>query len=92
MALPALIVVSQFISTEILQLGQPEPEEEQKTTLLVLKFLPLMLGWFALNVPAGLGVYWLSNTVLTSAVQVYTRYMTPNFWQIASPGVPTRAE
>lgn len=73
--LSAMIVIAQLISQELIK--QPETGEEtesQKTTLLLLKFLPFMIGWFSLNVPAGLGLYWFSNTVLTTATQVYLRY------------------
>lgn len=40
---------------------------------MIVKFLPLMIGWFALNLPSGLGLYYLSNTVLTTAQQIYLR-------------------
>lgn len=32
-----------------------------------------MVGWFSLNVPAGLGLYYFSNTVFTSATQIFLR-------------------
>lgn len=31
----------------------------QKNTLLIFKFLPLMIGYFSLSVPSGLSIYWL---------------------------------
>lgn len=40
---------------------------------LQLVFLPLMVGWFSLNVPAGLSLYYLANTVLSSAIQIYLK-------------------
>lgn len=36
----------------------------QKNTLLVFKFLPLMIGYFALSVPSGLSIYWLVSLTL----------------------------
>jgi YidC/Oxa1 family membrane protein insertase len=33
-------------------------------------------GWFSLNVPSGLCVYWLTNNVLTTAQQVYLKRTT----------------
>jgi YidC/Oxa1 family membrane protein insertase len=42
--------------------------------MLALKFLPLMIGWFALNVPSGLGLYWLANSVFTTSTQCYLRF------------------
>ena len=32
-----------------------------------------MVGWFSLNLPAGLSLYYISNTVLTSAQQIFLR-------------------
>ncbi len=32
-----------------------------------------MVGWFSLNVPSGLGLYYLSNTFITTAQQVWLR-------------------
>ena len=35
--------------------------------------LPLMIGWFSLNLPAGLSLYYFSNTVFTSGQQIFLR-------------------
>ena len=40
---------------------------------MLVKALPLMIGWFSLNVPSGLGLYYLSNTLLTTGQQVFLR-------------------
>jgi len=40
---------------------------------VLIKALPLMIGWFSLNVPSGLGLYYLSNTLLTTGQQVFLR-------------------
>ena len=37
------------------------------------RVLPLMIGWFALNVPSGLSLYYFSNTLFTTATQVYLK-------------------
>lgn len=34
-------------------------DPSQKNTLLIFKFLPLMIGYFSLSVPSGLTIYWL---------------------------------
>jgi YidC/Oxa1 family membrane protein insertase len=38
-----------------------------------LKFLPLMIGWFSLNVPAALGIYWVANNFITTALTLQIR-------------------
>jgi hypothetical protein len=32
----------------------------------VLKYLPLMIAYFSLSVPSGLGVYWVVNNILST--------------------------
>nr|GMD20325.1 inner membrane protein PPF-1, chloroplastic [Ipomoea batatas] len=72
LVLPVLLVVSQFVSMEIMK--PPETDDpNQKNTLLVFKFLPLMIGYFSLSVPSGLTIYWLTNNVLSTAQQVWLR-------------------
>ncbi|KAJ1617089.1 60Kd inner membrane protein-domain-containing protein [Pavlovales sp. CCMP2436] len=39
-------------------------------TQQILKFLPLMIGWFSLSAPAGLGLYWFWNNIITTAQSV----------------------
>lgn len=93
LVLPVLLVVSQYVSMEIMkppQVGRIQishlhlffapchpwwpaaayngivfsffirqtDDPSQKNSLLVLKFLPLMIGYFSLSVPSGLSIYW----------------------------------
>ncbi|XP_061373200.1 inner membrane protein PPF-1, chloroplastic [Gastrolobium bilobum] len=72
LVLPILLVVSQFVSMEIMKPPQTN-DPTQKNTLLVFKFLPLMIGYFSLSVPSGLTIYWFINNVLSTAQQVWLR-------------------
>lgn len=72
LVLPVLLVVSQYVSMEIMKPPQTD-DPAQKNTLLVFKFLPLMIGYFALSVPSGLSIYWFTNNVLSTAQQVWLR-------------------
>jgi YidC/Oxa1 family membrane protein insertase len=71
--LPVLLVVSQFVSMELMQPKTSDPAQQQSN--IVLKILPLMIGWFALNVPAELSVYWywIVNNIVTTASSVFIR-------------------
>ncbi|KAE8733754.1 Inner membrane protein PPF-1 [Hibiscus syriacus] len=71
LVLPVLLVVSQYVSMELMKPPQTDPA--QKNTLLVLKFLPFMIGYFSLSVPSGLSIYWFTNNVLSTAQQVWLR-------------------
>ncbi|KAJ1282584.1 hypothetical protein BS78_03G063700 [Paspalum vaginatum] len=72
LVLPVLLVISQYVSMEIMKPPQSD-DPSQKNTLLVLKFLPFMIGWFSLSVPSGLSIYWFTNNVLSTAQQVWLR-------------------
>jgi len=58
---PVLLVSSQIVSQKI---NMPPVKEE---TLLTrsLNFLPLLSGLTSISSPAGMSVYWLSNSVLS---------------------------
>ncbi|KAK6935890.1 Membrane insertase YidC/ALB3/OXA1/COX18 [Dillenia turbinata] len=72
LVLPVLLVASQYVSMELMKPPQTD-DPAQKNTLLVFKFLPLMIGYFALSVPSGLSIYWFTNNVLSTAQQVWLR-------------------
>ncbi len=50
----------------------------------ILKFIPFMIGWFSLNVPSGLTLYWFVNNVISTAQQIYMK----NTIQVAVPAGP----
>lgn len=61
LSVPIILIISQGIS---MQLMQPKDQEQPS----YLKFLPLLIGWFSLNVPAALGIYWVANNLITTAL------------------------
>jgi len=71
LVLPVLLVISQYVSTALLTPKTDDPAQQQSQA--ILKFLPLMIGWFSLNVPSGLGLYWLTNNVVTTATTLLVR-------------------
>lgn len=85
--LPFFLVISQYAS---MQLMTPKDQAQQQP--FVLKLLPLMIGWFSLNVPSALCVYWVVNNIVTTATSVIIRNslkMDPVTVGGASPS-PTR--
>ncbi len=46
----------------------PDPNDKAaQNANRVLKYLPLMIGYFSANVPAGLGLYWMTSNVFSVA-------------------------
>eukprot|EP00250_Pteridium_aquilinum_P018578 c24124_g1_i1 orf=245-1714(+) len=72
LVLPVLLVISQFVSMQLMQTPQSD-DPNQKNTQIILKFLPLMIGYFSLSVPSGLSLYWFVNNLLSTGQQVYLR-------------------
>lgn len=73
LVLPVLLVISQYVSTKIISPPSNANDPSQQQTQAILKFIPLMIGWFSLSVPAGLSLYWFTNNIITTAQQVYLR-------------------
>ena len=69
--LPVFLVVSQFASMQLMQPKTADGQEQPGN--FVLKLLPLMIGWFSLNVPAALTLYWVTNNIITTATSVIIR-------------------
>lgn len=72
LVLPVLLVVSQYISQKVIS-PQSGQDQSQQQANAILKFLPLMIGWFSLNVPSGLTLYWFVNNLLSTAQQIYLK-------------------
>jgi len=72
--LPVLLVISQFLSMELMQPKTDDPAQQQSN--VILKILPIMIGWFSLNVPAALCVYWLVNNFVTTGTSLFLRSQT----------------
>ncbi|KAK4376970.1 hypothetical protein RND71_003266 [Anisodus tanguticus] len=71
LVLPVLLVVSQYVSIQIMQPSQQSDDPNVKNSQAITKFLPLMLGYFSLSVPSGLSLYWFTNNILSTAQQVW---------------------
>ncbi|KAJ9169422.1 hypothetical protein P3X46_017623 [Hevea brasiliensis] len=70
LVLPVLLVVSQYISVQIMQSSQTN-DPNMKSSQAITKILPLMIGYFSLSVPSGLSLYWFTNNILSTVQQVW---------------------
>ena len=93
--MPVLLVLAQSFTMNVLTPNMvdentTEEEKEQiEKTQGVLKFLPLMIGFFSLQVPAGLTIYWMTANIftLTQSLAVRAYYKAnppeielPDYW------------
>ena len=56
---------------ELMQPKSDDPAQQQSN--IILKVLPLMIGWFALSVPAALSIYWVTNNLVTTATSLWIK-------------------
>lgn len=49
------------------------PKDQKQQQPVFLKFLPLLIGWFSLNVPSALCIYWVTNNLVTTLTSVTIR-------------------
>jgi YidC/Oxa1 family membrane protein insertase len=75
LVMPLILVLLQSATMSALQPpvdenSTPEERESLEKTQGILKFLPLMIGFFSLQVPAGLTIYWFTSNLVTLAQSV----------------------
>lgn len=67
------LLLAQYVSSAIIT-PPIDPNAENANVQKGLYYgLPLMIFWFSLNLPSGLSLYYFTNTVLTSAQQIWLR-------------------
>lgn len=70
LTIPVILVVTQTISQNLLSPPTQSDDPQAARTQAVLKYLPFMLGYFSLSVPAGLGVYWITNNLVSTGISL----------------------
>uniref|UniRef100_A0A7S4DV94 Membrane insertase YidC/Oxa/ALB C-terminal domain-containing protein n=1 Tax=Lotharella globosa TaxID=91324 RepID=A0A7S4DV94_9EUKA len=64
-SLPVILIASQIVSQRLL-VSKEQYEAQPAWT----KYLPIIFGYFSLNVPSGLAVYWTTNNIITTATNM----------------------
>ncbi len=66
LSIPVILIISQSISMNLMA----TKDQEQPA---FIKFLPVLIGWFSVSVPAALGIYWVANNFITTALTLQIR-------------------
>ena len=78
-ALPIALVLTQSLSMRVMTPPADPGDVAAQRTQRVLKYLPLLIGWFSANVPAGLGLYWMTSNLFTVTSSVAAKaYLKEN--------------
>jgi YidC/Oxa1 family membrane protein insertase len=98
---PVLAAITTLIQTRMLQMPlPPNPTDQEAQTQSMQRTMlwisPLMIGYFALNVPAGLGLYWFIGNCVSIIQQSFVvgwgNVLPARFRTVAggSPSVPSK--
>jgi YidC/Oxa1 family membrane protein insertase len=69
--MPVLLVVSQLYMQKLMTPATADPSQAQMQN--IMKFMPLMFGYFALIVPSGLTLYWFTSNLLGMGQHYFTK-------------------
>lgn len=69
--LPILCVLFTYISQKFTMSVSPTPENQQSSQKMMLYIMPLMIGFFAMSMPAGISLYWVIQNVFTFFQQFF---------------------
>ena len=61
--IPILATAIQYVSTIVLSKSNGQTAEQQKSMRMMNLLMPLMSLWICFSMPAGLGVYWIANSL-----------------------------
>ncbi len=68
LVLPILTVISQIVVQKMMTPVSPDPQQASMNQMMM--FMPFMFGFFALQVPQGLALYWVTSNIF-SLIQQY---------------------
>ncbi len=72
LTIPLLLIIGESISMQ-LQLLPRVSDQQQKQESDIRQALPFLAGWFALSVPAAVGVCLIVNNIITTSIILYIR-------------------
>lgn len=72
LTIPLLLIIGESISMQ-LQLLPRASDQQQKHESDIRKVLPFLAGWFALSVPAAVGVCLIVNNIITTSIILHIR-------------------
>jgi YidC/Oxa1 family membrane protein insertase len=67
--IPLLVVVTTFLSNKVMMAPTTDPTMAQTNQMMTMT-MPLMIGFFSLQTPIGLGIYWIVSNLI-GVVQYY---------------------
>lgn len=90
--LPILAAALQWVQQRMMMNTAASNDPQQKMMYQMMQFLPLMVIFFGFRFPAGLALYWVTNTLVSIVLQYFVTgwgtlpQLIPVLGRIATPG------
>ena len=68
--LPILMIGAMILQQQLSQHGKASSSQADQQKMMA-RIMPIMFGFIFYNLPSGLVLYWLTNTLLTSGLQFF---------------------
>lgn len=86
LSLSLILYIVQTASIKISQAPRPDPDaplnEQERMSQQITTFIPLLITFFSFNVPAGLSIYWIFNSICTT---IFTQVIKQQYKDIELP-------
>ncbi len=94
--LAVLVAVATFYQQKLSTATRSQVKDDRQaaTNKMMLYLMPLLFGWFTMTVPAGLGLYWFT-TSLVGIITSYLYYKPDNItwrWLVSLDALPPSAK
>jgi len=70
--MPILVAASTWLSQRTMSMPSADPQQAAMNNQMQL-MMPIMIGWFALQVASGLAVYWIISSLVRMGIQGFTQ-------------------
>jgi len=81
--IPILVVATTWIQSKVMTPPSADPQAAQMSQSMAVT-MPLMIGWFSLQVASGLSIYWIVGNILSIAQYALTPGMKINWKNVLS--------
>lgn len=81
--LPIIVVVTTWIQSKVMTPPSADPQAAQMSQSMAVT-MPLMIGWFSLQVASGLSIYWIIGNILSIVQYALTPGMKINWKNVLS--------
>jgi YidC/Oxa1 family membrane protein insertase len=92
--IPALVFISTWVQQKMTIMPSMDPKQ-QSNQVMMLWMMPLMIGFFSLQFPSGLSLYWIVSNTIGIAIQYFITGwgpLFPLFPKLGAPAAPVQQE